>query len=82
MGDFSGENVPSNPKNVLFPITHLYHSITQCISYYPNHVQSGWQGKGMVNEIRGSKPLGQIDMSNFLMDCWVIDLIFVMQKYT
>ena len=82
MGDFSGKNVPGNPKNVLFPITHLYHSITQCISYYSNHVQSSRQGKGMVYEICGCKPLGRIDMSSFLMDYSVMDLIFVLQKCT
>ena len=76
------ENVPNDPRNSLFPITHLYHSIIQRISYYPYHVQSGGQGKGMVSEICGSKTLGRIDMSKFLMDSWVMDLIFVLQKCT
>ena len=62
MGNFCGKNVPSSPRNALFPITHLYHSIIHCISYYPYHVQSGGKGKSMVNEICGSKPLGRIDM--------------------
>ena len=42
------KNVPSNPRNALFSITHLYRSMIQCISY-PYHVQSGGQGKGMSN---------------------------------
>ena len=49
--------MPSNPKNLSFPITHLYHLISKCISYYPNHVQSGGQGKSMANEICGFKQL-------------------------
>ena len=46
--------MPSNPENLSFPITHLYPLLTKCVSYYPNHVQSGGQRKSMANEICGS----------------------------
>ena len=55
IGDFSG---------IIYPVTNYHFQlltfiimITQCISYYPNHVQSGAQGRSLADEICDFKQL-------------------------
>ena len=66
IGDFSG---------IIYPVTNYHFQlltciimITQYISYYPNHVQSGAQGRSLADEICGFKQLECIYMGNYLID--------------